>query len=248
MPNGGRLIIETADAELDAAYVAQHRGATIGSHVLIAVSDSGSGIDAETRAHLFEPFFTTKPKGRGTGLGLATVYGIVKQNSGSIWVYSEPGKGSTFKIFLPVATVATESLAPPVEQRRFHGNETVLVVEDQPEVRELIEKTLRRYGYSVLVAANGQETLAAAHAYDGPIDLMLTDVVLPGVTGREVAQQVLADRPSIRVLYMSGYTEDAVHHHGVLGPGRAFIPKPFTGEVLVRTVREVLDAEEPPLL
>jgi PAS domain S-box-containing protein len=246
MPNGGHLIIETEDTDLDAAYVARHRGASVGRHVLLAVSDTGTGMDDDTRAHLFEPFFTTKPAGRGTGLGLATVYGIVKQSGGSIWVYSEPGTGSTFKIYLPVATGAIEAPPLPTDTAVLRGTETVLVLEDQAEVRELIEKTLRGYGYSPIVAANGPEALAAVRAHDGAVHLMLADVVLPGTGGRELARQVVADRPSVRVLYMSGYTEDAIHHHGVLEPGLAFIQKPFTGDALVRKIREVLDADQPP--
>jgi len=246
MPQGGRLTIETADAELDADYVAEHRGATVGKHVLITVSDTGTGMDDETRARLFEPFFTTKAAGRGTGLGLATVYGIVKQSGGSIWVYSGLGAGSTFKIYLPVAIGAIERPTPVIQTERLRGSETILVLEDQPEVRGSIEKMLRRYGYSVVAATDGPEAVAAARAHDGSIHLMLTDVVLPGLSGRHVARQILATRPSVRVLYMSGYTEDAIHHHGVLEPGLAFIQKPFTGEALVRKIREVLEATEPP--
>jgi PAS domain S-box-containing protein len=247
MPNGGRLVIETADVDLDAVHTAQHPGASAGRHVLIAVSDTGVGMDDAIRAHLFEPFFTTKPAGRGTGLGLATVDGIVKQSGGSIWVSSEPGEGSTFKIYLPVATGAAEPPAPPIETQALRGTETVLVVEDQTEVRAVIEKTLRHYGYTVIVAANGSEAIAAAREHEGPIHVMLSDVVLPGANGREIAQQVLADRTSVRVLYMSGYTETAILRNGVLEPGLAFIQKPFTGDVLVRKIREVLAADRPPL-
>ncbi len=249
MPKGGRLLIETADADLDQAYVARHRGASAGRHVMIAVSDAGTGMDETTRARLFEPFFTTKPTGHGTGLGLATVYGIVKQSGGSIWVYSELGKGSTFKIYLPVATSSSEEMSPPqIDTQGLHGTGTVLVLEDQPEVRELIEKTLGRYGYTVLVASSGSDAIAAAQAHDGPIHVMLTDVVLPGAGGREVARQVVAGRTSMRVLYMSGYTEEAIVQHGVLEPGLAFIQKPFTGEALVRRIRELLAADRPPVV
>jgi two-component system cell cycle sensor histidine kinase/response regulator CckA len=248
MPGGGRLLIETADADLDAAYTATHRGASAGRHVMLSISDTGAGMDENTRAHLFEPFFTTKPSGQGTGLGLATVYGIVKQSGGSIWVYSELGKGSTFKIYLPVATSSSEELSQSdIAGEQLHGTETVLVVEDQPEVRELIARTLREYGYAVIVVAHGADAVAAAHAHDGPIHLMLTDVVLPGASGRAVARLVVANRPSLRVLYMSGYTERAVDQHGVLEPGLAFIQKPFSGEALVRKIREVLAADHPPL-
>jgi PAS domain S-box-containing protein len=248
MPNGGRLLVETADADLDATDAAAHRGASAGRHVMLSVSDTGAGMDETTRAHLFEPFFTTKPSGQGTGLGLATVYGIVKQSGGSIWVYSELGKGSMFKIYLPVATSTGEDLSQSdAPGQQLHGTETVLVVEDQREVRELIERTLRRYGYTVIVASNDADAVAGSHAHDGPIHLMLADVVLPGASGRAVARMVVADRPSLRVLYMSGYTEKAVDQHGVLEPGLAFIQKPFSGDALVRKIREVLAKEHPPL-
>lgn len=253
MPNGGRLLLETADADLDAAYAAAHRGASAGRHVMLSLSDTGAGMDETTRTHLFEPFFTTKPSGQGTGLGLATVYGIVKQSGGSIWVYSELGKGSIFKIYLPVATTSSEDVSRPeitgqqLNDQQLNGTETVLVVEDQPDVRALIDRTLRRYGYTVIAASHGADALAVSHAHDGPIHVMLTDVVLPGASGRAVARLVLADRPSLRVLYMSGYTENAVDQHGVLEPGLAFIQKPFSGEALVRKIREVLAADRPRL-
>jgi PAS domain S-box-containing protein len=248
MPNGGQLTIETADVDLDDVFVAQHRGATTGQHVLIAVSDTGIGMDEVTRAHLFEPFFTTKSFGKGTGLGLATVYGIVKQSRGSIWVYSEPGRGSTFKIYLPVAAGAAEPSPPPVDAQALRGTETVLVVEDQVDVRGVIEKTLSRYGYTVIAAANGPEALATAQEHKGPIDVMLTDVVLPGASGPDIAKQLVASHPSVRVLYMSGYTDDMIVHHGVLKPGLAFVQKPFTGDELARRIREVLAADSPPLV
>jgi PAS domain S-box-containing protein len=247
MPDGGRLLIESRDVDLDATYAAQHRGSRPGKHVLIAVSDTGAGMDETTLARLFEPFFTTKPAGQGTGLGLATVYGIVKQSGGSIWVYSEPGRGSTFKIYLPVATIGAEPGPPPAAAEALRGTGTVLVVEDQASVRTLIEKTLSRFGYSVIAAATGSEGVAAALAHEGPIHVMLADVVLPGGSGRDAARRVLAVRPDVRVLYMSGYTDEAIVQHGVLDPGLAFIQKPFTAEDLLRKIREVLAAEPPPL-
>jgi signal transduction histidine kinase len=195
MPSGGRLTIETADVELDQMYVTHHHGVTSGKHVLIAVSDTGSGMDEATRTRLFEPFFTTKPTGKGTGLGLATVYGIVKQSRGSIWVYSELAKGTTFKIYLPVAAGETEAPLPATDAHALRGTETVLVVEDQPDVRGLIEKTLSRHGYTVLTATNGLEATAIAQAHKGPIHVILTDVILPGASGREIAKQVVATRP-----------------------------------------------------
>jgi len=248
MPTGGRLMIETADVDLDSAFVAAHPGARAGRHVMIAASDTGAGMDEATRARLFEPFFTTKPPGRGTGLGLATVYGIVKQSGGSIWVDSEPATGSTFKIYLPVATgaVVDDSATPEINVNELRGIETVLVVEDQLEVRELIERTLRRFGYTVIGAPTGAIAIAAARAHEGAIHLLLTDVVLPGASGREIAWRLVAERKSMRVLYMSGYTDDAIVQHGLLETGLAFIQKPFTGEVLVRRIREVLAAEHPP--
>jgi len=249
MPRGGRLLIETVDTDLDAAYVDRHPGASIGRHLMIAVSDTGAGMDEATRARVFEPFFTTKAAGHGTGLGLATVYGIVKQSEGSIWVYSEVGQGTTFKIYLPVTAGDLADGAPPgVDEHELQGTETVLVLEDQAEVRALIDKTLRHYGYSVIVAANGLEAIVAARAHNGPIHVLLTDVVLPRASGREIAREMVADRPSTRVLYMSGYTEDAIVQHGVLAAGLAFIEKPFAGETLLRRIREVLTAERAPLV
>jgi CheY-like chemotaxis protein len=248
MANGGQLMIETSDVTLDEVFVAQHRGATAGKHVLVAISDTGSGMDEVTRAHLFEPFFTTKPSGKGTGLGLATVYGIVKQSLGSIWVYSEPGRGTTFKIYLPVAAGAPEPSPPPVDAQALRGTETVLVLEDQMDVRGVIEKTLSRYGYTVIAAADGPEAIAIAAEHLRPIDLLLTDVILPGASGRDIATQVVATHPSLRVLYMSGYTDDVIVQHGILKPGLAFVQKPFTGDALARRIREVLEAGSPPLL
>jgi two-component system, cell cycle sensor histidine kinase and response regulator CckA len=246
MPKGGRLTIETAEADLDETYVKSHRGAVAGRHVMIAVTDTGVGIDEATQRRLFDPFFTTKPPGRGTGLGLATVYGVVKQSRGSVWVYSEVGRGSTFKIYLPAATETTEPLdeSPPPD-RPLTGAETVLVVEDQEEVRSVIAATLRRQGYSVLLAPDADNAIAASRNHSGPIHLLLSDVVLPGLSGRDLGRRLLAEHPDVRVLYMSGYTDDAVVHHGALEPGLAFIQKPFTGDALLRKIRDVLDGPRP---
>jgi PAS domain S-box-containing protein len=247
MADGGLLTIETATVEFDAEYAARHPGATTGEHVMIAVSDTGVGMDEATQRRLFEPFFTTKPVGRGTGLGLATVYGIVKQSQGSIWVYSEPGRGTTFKIYLPaVGGLPSPVTAPPTEGPPLVGTETVLLVEDQAEVRGLIQKTLARIGYRVLVAGDGAEALELARSHDGPVHVLLTDVVLPGTSGRVVARGILAERADVRVLYMSGYTDDGIVRHGVLEPGLAFIQKPFSAEALLRKIREVLSAQSPP--
>ena len=242
MPDGGTLTIETQNIELDQRYVQGHLSAEPGPYVMLAVSDTGVGMDAGTQARIFEPFFTTKEKGRGTGLGLATVYGIVKQSGGWIWVYSEPGHGTTFKVYFPrvaaVAAPATASVAPPTSVR---GSETILVVEDDETIRNLVLKVLKGNGYTVLAAANGDEAERVAGQHHGRIHLLITDVVLPGLSGPEVARRLIATRTDTRALYLSGYTNDAVLRRGVLEAGVAFLQKPFTPGVLGRKVREVLD-------
>ena len=243
MPNGGKLTIETQNVELDAAYVRGHISAQPGPYAMIAVSDTGVGMDAATQARIFEPFFTTKEIGKGTGLGLATVYGIVKQSGGWIWVYSEPGQGTTFKIYLPRVTEAVPPAAvTPAPPASVRGSETILLVEDDEMIRNLVQKVLQANGYRVLVAANGRDAEQVAGQHDGPIHLLVTDVVMPGMNGREVAERLAAARAGVRVLYLSGYTDDAIVHHGVLEPGVAFLQKPFTPAVLGRRVREVLDS------
>jgi len=243
MPNGGKLTIETQNVELNQEYVRGHLSAQPGSYVMLAVSDTGVGMDAATQARIFEPFFTTKEKGKGTGLGLATVYGIVKQSGGWIWVYSEPGHGTTFKVYFPrVAEVAAPAAPTPAPPASVRGSETVLLVEDEEMILKLVHKVLQANGYTVLVAASGGDAERVAGQHDGPIHLLMTDVVLPGLNGREVARRLEATRPGIRVLYLSGYTDDAIVHHGVLEPGVAFLQKPFSPTVLGRKVREVLDS------
>jgi PAS domain S-box-containing protein len=243
MPQGGMLTIETADAELGGLDAQEHLPVQPGRYVMLAVSDTGVGMDAAIKAHVFEPFFTTKEKGKGTGLGLATVYGIVKQSGGYIWVYSEPGRGTTFKIYLPRVEAEAEPLAPRSEPpASLRGSETVLLVEDEEAVRNLTRKVLETHGYAVLPAAGGQEALRLASEYDGPIHLLLTDVVMPTMSGRELAGRLASVREETKVLYVSGYTDDTIVHHGVLEPGIAFLQKPFTPEALVRKLREVLSA------
>jgi two-component system, cell cycle sensor histidine kinase and response regulator CckA len=247
MPNGGVLTIETANVDLDAGFVDHHRGSAIGPHVMIAASDTGSGMDAETLPHVFEPFFTTKPVGRGTGLGLSTVYGIVKQSHGSIWVYSEVGYGSTFKIYLPaILTEAEPRIDAPSAASRARGTETILVIEDDSQVRRFNVETLTRDGYGVHAAASGGDALVFANDENRVVDVVLTDVVLTGLSGREIAQLVVAKRPNVRVIYMSGYTDDAIVHHGVLDKGLTFLQKPFSAQELLTRIREVLDSNTPP--
>ena len=243
MPEGGRLTIETANVELDAQWVAQHPGASEGHYVRLVITDTGMGMDGTVQAKLFEPFFTTKERGRGTGLGLATVYGIVKQNGGSIFVDSRPGYGSTFTIFLPrTEQSADSSKAARLATQAPGGAEAILLVEDQPEVRGVIADTLVRHGYDVLVAANGVEALSILERHEGDVHLLVTDIVMPGMSGRDLAERLVAARPDLRVLYMSGYTDDVITRHGVvLETGMAFLQKPFTPNLLLQTVRDILD-------
>jgi len=242
MPQGGRLTIETADVVLDETYARQHPSAHLGPHVMLAVSDTGHGMDAATQKRIFEPFFTTKPPGQGTGLGLATVYGIVKQSEGQVWVYSEVGRGTTFKIYLP-GTYEAETTAPVgLQERQVRGDETILLVEDEEFVRVFVQKVLARHGYTIHAMGDAAQAVAFASAHHGRIDLILTDVVLPDQNGRVMAEQVQALHAESRVLYMSGYTDGAIVHEGVLHPEMAFLQKPFAAGTLARRVRDVLDA------
>ncbi len=243
MPGGGRLTIETANAELDASFAHPPAVLSPGKYVMLAVTDNGCGMDAETQAHIFEPFFTTKEKGKGTGLGLATVYGIVKQSGGYVWVYSEPGRGTSFKVYLP--RLEEDAALPRIEfpanvSANPRGSETVLLVEDEKGVRELAREYLQMIGYSVIEAENGHAALELAAMHDGQIHLLMTDVVMPGISGRELSQRVQAVRPDIRVLYMSGYTDQAVVHHGILESDAVLLQKPFTLNALALKLREIL--------
>ena len=242
MPTGGKLVIETADAELTEQYAELHQAVIPGRYVMLAVSDTGVGMDAQTKARIFEPFFTTKEKGKGTGLGLSTVYGIVKQSGGYVWVYSEPGHGTTFKLYLPRVDAPAEPQAPPRETATLTGTETILLAEDDDILRPLTKGLLAKLGYTVLDAESAEQALAVAGARQGPIHLLVADVVMPGASGRELARRLAQSRPETRVLYVSGYTDDAIVHHGMLEPGLKFLQKPFTPAALARKVREVLDA------
>jgi len=246
MPKGGKLTIETANVDLDENYFHKHglQEEEPGSYVMLAVSDTGIGMDKETQSHIFEPFFTTKEAGKGTGLGLSTVYGIVKQNNGFIWVYSEPGQGSTFKVYLPKAkgdAASDKEEQHPVTARG--GSETILIVEDDDSLRKLSQITLQQHGYSVLEAENGEDALRVSEAYVGPIDLLVTDVVMPKMGGKETAERLQALYPYMKVLYMSGYTDNSIVHQGVLAGGLNFLQKPFSPQALLRKVREILDIQ-----
>ena len=242
MPNGGKLTVTTANTTLDKNQLNNFPDLCAGDYVMLTIADTGTGMSEEVKAHLFEPFFTTKPPGKGTGLGLATCFGIVKQNAGHINVHSELGRGTTFKIYFPQVQSALES--PRVHimpTEATGGNETVLLVEDEPVVRELAVATLREKGYTVVEAVNGEEGLRMARQHDGKIDLVLTDVVMPVMGGKEMADALRTSHPDTKVLFTSGYTEDAMGHHGVLRPGILFLQKPYMTATLARKVREVLD-------
>ena len=240
MPGGGKLTIATSNVELDEAYAAEHLAVIPGQYVMLSVSDTGVGMDRKIQDRLFEPFFTTKAPGQGSGLGLSTVFGIVKQSHGSVWVYSEPGHGTTFKIYLP--RTDRDSVRPALPASPIRGSETILLVEDEAQVRAIVKRTLERAGYAVLSANGPEEALRLCETSLLQIDLLLTDVVMPQMNGRELAERVRVLRPATKTLFMSGYTDDAILRHGVLDEGVPFLQKPVTPSNLTRKVRETLDA------
>jgi CheY-like chemotaxis protein len=245
MPGGGFLRLETSHFDVDASSRREYPNLEPASYVQLTVTDSGAGMDAATKNRIFEPFFTTKSGQQGTGLGLATVFGIVEQAGGTIAVSSEPNKGSTFKIYLPMAEGGEIWHEPEPQPEVIRGTETILLVEDQSELRDLAEEILERHGYTVLAAASGREAIHLAERHPWPIQLMLTDVVMPGMTGRQLADRLKPARPAMKVLYMSGYTDDVVVRHGTLTAGVAYLQKPFTPESLAGKVREVLESTPP---
>jgi signal transduction histidine kinase/ActR/RegA family two-component response regulator len=244
MPHGGRLVIETANAELDEAYVRLHPEARPGKYVLLSVADTGHGMDARTMARIFEPFFTTKEEGKGTGLGLATVYGIVEQSGGVVTVYSEVGHGTTFKVYLPRVESAVDAAAPPEAAAAQGGSETILLVEDAEALRVLLRELLKGAGYTVLDAEAPDKALALVESTSTPIDVLLTDMVMPRMSGPDLARRVKAVKPEARVVFMSGYSEQVSGH--TIDEGQVFLQKPFTMDALLRTIRQAVDAPAPP--
>jgi len=244
MPRGGKLIIETANIELDEIYASSHADVVPGRYVMLAVSDTGHGLDAETQSHIFEPFFTTKPQGKGTGLGLSTVFGIVRQSGGHVWVYSEPGHGAAFKVYFPRVDEPADAAAAPIKSvESLYGSENILVVEDDEAVRDVSRLALEKYGYTVLEAERGTQALEAFGPLATAIDLVVTDVIMAGMSGPGLVLRLQKLHPDVKVLYVSGYTEEATIHHGVLTEGIAFLQKPFTPDGLVRKVRQLLDRD-----
>ncbi|HEY5839510.1 MAG TPA: ATP-binding protein, partial [Pyrinomonadaceae bacterium] len=243
MPRGGNLTIETANIQIDEKYAGRHIGVSSGAYVMLAVSDNGTGMDHETESKIFEPFFTTKDKGKGTGLGLSTVYGIIKQSGGNIWVYSELGHGTTFKIYLPqVDDPVTTEQAKLEDDSIPGGSETVLLVEDEDVVRGLAQRILEEAGYRVITANGGEEAVTWCANNSETVHLLLTDVVMPDTSGKDLAERLTSLSPQTKVLFMSGYTDEAIVHHGVLDSNVEFLQKPFTPTALSRKVRQVLDS------
>jgi nitrogen-specific signal transduction histidine kinase len=244
MPGGGKLTIETSNVRIDEEYARRRTGVKPGEYVMLAVSDTGCGMPPEVQARIFEPFFTTKEAGKGTGLGLSTVYGIVKQTGGNVWVYTEEGMGTAFKVYLPAVPEAEKAAekSEKREKRSARGTETLLLAEDEEVVRNIIRTVLGSNGYEVMEARDGREALEIADRHKGPIDLLLTDVIMPEISGKDLASCLVEKYPEAKVLFMSGYTENAIVHHGVLDAGTAFLQKPFRVEALAQKVRELLDS------
>ena len=244
MPRGGSLTIETRDVALDAAFAATHPSVQPGPHVMLAISDTGAGMEERTRLRIFEPFFTTKERGRGTGLGLSTVYGIVKQSGGSIWVHTELGRGTAFEIYLPRVEAAVHLVQPAPTVTSGHGTETILIAEDEENVRHLADRALRQAGYTVLTAGSGAEALAILERHEGPVHLLLTDMIMPGMSGRDLGAWTAAVNPRMKVLYTSGHTDEAILRGVLSDQDTHFIPKPYAAAELTRKVREVLDSSD----
>ena len=242
MPEGGKLTIETDNVYLDEEYTRTHNEVEPGDYVKMTVSDTGTGMDREIQTHIFEPFFTTKEVGKGTGLGLSTCYGIVKQNNGSIWVYSEPGHGTSMKIYLPKTekNSSDEMSAKPSEELA-KGTETILVVEDEPLVRNMIIRSLQKQGYKTLEASHGEEAIATINNCDSGIDLIISDLIMPRMGGKELSEYLANNNPNIKTLFMSGYTDNTIVHHGKLDDGISFIQKPFSPSGILKKVRQMLD-------
>ncbi len=245
MPQGGCLTLETSNCDLDEAFVRRHAGARAGRYMMLQVSDTGTGMDTEVLSHIFEPFFTTKEKGKGTGLGLATVYGIVKQNEGYITVESERDKGTSFRIYLPRVAEAAEAVRVRENAVAPRGTETILVVEDEEAVRHVVREALRGFGYNVIDTGDPEECVRIAASHAGAIHLLVTDVIMPKMSGRDVADKIMAQRQDVKVLFMSGYTDNAIVQRGIVDSGLSFIQKPFALISLARKVRDVLDSENP---
>ena len=242
MPTGGKLSMETANVTLDEEYARGHLSAKPGSYVMFSMTDTGTGIEKAMLTRIFEPFFTTKEQGKGTGLGLSTVFGIVQQSGGNVWVYSEPGMGTTFKVYLPTVDDVAEAAEPPRGLTTLRGSETILLVEDEEQVRNVVRGILRRHGYTVVEAASAGEALLLSEQHVGPVHLLLSDVVMPHMSGPELAKRLVHSRPEMKVLCMSGYTDDAAVRHGVIDAAFAYLQKPITVEALTRKVRDVLDS------